>query len=233
MKICVVSLPAINAGKHNLKDSRLDQVHKITGSKKETYIQVEVVGEEDILNAEGVLSSVDAKQDLILKDLEFVETRLGRAESEAEKALLNKLKTLLEKEELIFQGQFSEEEKRLLCGYGMITVKPVALAEPGEAEDPSAILMKAFLGSGYISFFTTGEKETRAWAIKKGATAWEAAGAIHSDIQRGFIRAEIIPLADFIACGGESKAKQAGKLRLEQKGYLMQDGDLANFRFNK
>ncbi len=233
MKICVVSLPGINPGKHNLKDPRLDQVHKITGSKKETYIQVEVVTDEDILDAEGVLSASDSKQDLILKDLEFVETRLSRAENEAEKILLNKLKTLLEKEEFIFKSELSEEERRLLSGYGMITVKPVSLAGSGETEDSNALLVKAFGESGYISFFTTGEKETRAWAVRKGTSAWEAAGAIHSDIQRGFIRAEIISLNDFIACGGENKAKQAGKLRLEQKDYIMQDGDLANFRFNK
>ena len=60
-----------------------------------------------------------------------------------------------------------------------------------------------------------------------------AAGSIHSDIQQGFIRAEIISFTDFIACGGETQSKQAGKMRLEQKDYIMQDGDLANFRFNK
>ena len=84
-----------------------------------------------------------------------------------------------------------------------------------------------------MSFFTTGEKDTRAWLIKQGATAWEASGAIHSDIQKGFIRAEIISFNDFIQCGGESAAKQAGKLRLEQKDYIMADCDLTNFRFNK
>ena len=69
--------------------------------------------------------------------------------------------------------------------------------------------------------------------IKKGITAWEAAGGIHSDIQKGFIRAEIISFNDFLSCGGETQAKQAGKMRLEQKNYIMQDTDLVNFRFNK
>jgi ribosome-binding ATPase YchF (GTP1/OBG family) len=64
-------------------------------------------------------------------------------------------------------------------------------------------------------------------------TAWEAAGTIHSDIQKGFIRAEIISFADFIEAGGETQAKRAGKLRLEIKTYVMQDHDLTNFRFNK
>jgi ribosome-binding ATPase len=86
---------------------------------------------------------------------------------------------------------------------------------------------------GFISFFTTGEKETRAWLIRNGDSAWVASGAIHSDIQQGFIRAEIISFNDFMECGGENKAKQAGKLKVEQKDYVMQDCDLANFRFNK
>ena len=91
----------------------------------------------------------------------------------------------------------------------------------------------AFRESGYISFLTVGGKENRAWPIRKGVTAWEAAGSIHTDLQKGFIRAEIIGFEDFIAAGGETQAKRAGKQRLETKQYVMQDYDLTNFRFNK
>ena len=84
-----------------------------------------------------------------------------------------------------------------------------------------------------ISFLTVGGKENRAWAIRVGTTAWEAAGSIHTDIQKGFIRAEIISFADCIAAGGETQAKHANKLRLETKTYVMQDYDLTNFRFSK
>ena len=94
-------------------------------------------------------------------------------------------------------------------------------------------MVRAFKESGYISFLTVGGKENRAWPIRAGATAWEAAGTIHTDIQKGFIRAEIISFADFIAAGGETQAKRAGKQRLELKTYVMQDYDVANFRFNK
>jgi ribosome-binding ATPase YchF (GTP1/OBG family) len=127
----------------------------------------------------------------------------------------------------------SDEEKKELVKYGLLTAKPVTVAERAELEDINGLLARAVRDAGYISFFTTGEKETRAWLIRKGVSAWEAAGAIHSDIQRGFIRAEIISFNDFISCGGENAAKQAGRLRLEQKEYVMQDTDLANFRFNK
>ena len=146
---------------------------------------------------------------------------------------MNKLKDALEKEKFICSLDLSDDERRLLSAYSLLTKRPVIAIEKQELENLDNLLLKALQDSGYISFFTTGEKETRAWLIKKGATAWEAAGAIHSDIQKGFIRAEIISFADFIQLGGESQAKQAGKLRLEQKDYLMQDTDLANFRFNK
>lgn len=233
MKIAVFSIPEINLGKHNIKDSRLDQVDSITKSKKKTYLQVELAGEDVFLDADAILVLKDSRADLILKDLEFIETRLSRAEDEKEKVLLNKLKNILEKEELIFSTDFIEEEKKLMSGYGLCTNKPVCVADKNDLENLDGLLAKCLLESGFISFFTTGEKETRAWLIKKGTTAWEAAGSIHSDIQRGFIRAEIISFDDFMQAGGETQAKQAGKLRLEQKDYIMQDADLVNFRFNK
>jgi ribosome-binding ATPase len=85
---------------------------------------------------------------------------------------------------------------------------------------------------GLQTFFTVGPKEVRAWTVRVGATAPEAAGEIHTDFQRGFIRAEVIAYAEFIGCGGESKAKEAGKLRLEGKEYVVKDGDVMHFRFN-
>lgn len=233
MKICAFSIPEINPGKYNIKDSRLDQVDSITKAKKKTYIQVEVVGEDAALDADAILVSKDSRTDLILKDLEFIETRLSRAEQEGEKAVLNKFKSALEKEEFISNISLNEEEKKSISAYGLYTNKPVIVAEKQEPEEINALLARCMLEAGYISFFTTGEKETRAWLIKKGITAWEAAGSIHSDIQKGFIRAEIISFHDFISCAGETQAKQAGKMRLEAKEYVMQDADLVNFRFNK
>jgi GTP-binding protein YchF len=85
---------------------------------------------------------------------------------------------------------------------------------------------------GLITFFTAGPKEARAWTTHRGAKAPEAAGEIHTDFERGFIRAETIAFDDFIACGGEAGAKDAGKMRSEGKDYVVQDGDVLLFRFN-
>ncbi len=233
MKIAIFAITDLKPGKYNVKDSRLDQVDSITKSKKKTYLQVELAQEDSALEADAILTLKESCPDLILKDLEFVETRLGRSDQEQEKALLNKLKSILEKEQAIFNAGLADAEKQMMTSYGLFTNRPVIAIDKQELENFDSVLSRAVKESGFISFFTTGEKETRAWLIRNGTTAWEAAGSIHSDIQRGFIRAEIISLSDFLAAGGETPAKQAGKLRLEQKDYVMQDGDLTNFRFNK
>ena len=82
------------------------------------------------------------------------------------------------------------------------------------------------------TYFTAGEKEVRAWTVPVGATAPQAAGVIHTDFERGFIRAEVVAYDDFVACKGEQGAREAGKLRLEGKDYVVQDGDVVHFRFN-
>ena len=94
------------------------------------------------------------------------------------------------------------------------------------------VIRAGYLLLGLQTFFTVGPKEVRAWTVHVGATAPEAAGEIHTDFQRGFIRAETVAYDDFIACGGESKAREAGKLRLEGKEYVVKDGDVMHFRFN-
>jgi len=233
MKISVFAISEIALGKHNVQDVRLDQVDKLVKAKKKTYPQVEIVSENEALEADAIIIPKDAKADLILKDLDFVETRLAKSLEEKEKAVLSKMNEVLEREDFISVLGLSSEEKELISGYGLLTLKPVIVINKEELEDIGALLAKILTQSGFICFLTVGDKENRAWLIKKGTTAWEAAGVIHSDIQQGFIRAEIISFADFIQAGGETQAKQAGKMRLEQKEYIMQDADLVNFRFNK
>jgi ribosome-binding ATPase YchF (GTP1/OBG family) len=85
---------------------------------------------------------------------------------------------------------------------------------------------------GRLTFLTTGDKESRAWTVRAGAKAPEAAGAIHSDLQRGFIRAEVIRWDELLEIGSWSKARELGKLRIEGKDYEVQDGDVLEIRFN-
>jgi hypothetical protein len=233
MKIALFGFSEIKLGKHNLKDPRFDQADELVEADKKTYAQVDVIAEDQLLDADAILASQDSKADLLLKDLEFVETRLGRDPQPAERAALEKIQALLESERFLFNSGLAPEELQAVAAHSFFTNKPITVATSEELQNPDALLVKAFAEAGYVCFLTVGGKENRAWPIRKGMTALEAAGTIHTDMQKGFIRAEIIGFADFIAAGGETEAKRAGKQRLETKQYVMQDYDLTNFRFNK
>jgi GTP-binding protein YchF len=104
----------------------------------------------------------------------------------------------------------------------------LGLAEPGL----NRVIRAGYKLLGLQTYFTAGVKEVRAWTVHIGATAPQAAAVIHTDFERGFIRAEVIAYNDFVACGGEQGAKEAGKWRLEGKDYVVKDGDVIHFRFN-
>jgi GTP-binding protein YchF len=103
----------------------------------------------------------------------------------------------------------------------------VGLAEPGL----NRVIRSGYALLGLVTYFTVGPKEARAWTITKGTKAPQAAGVIHTDFEKGFIRSETIAYADYIACKGEAGARDAGKFRLEGKEYVVQDGDVLHFRF--
>jgi ribosome-binding ATPase len=104
----------------------------------------------------------------------------------------------------------------------------LGLKEPGL----DRVIRGAYKLLGLQTFFTAGPKEVRAWTVRAGATAPQSAAAIHTDFERGFIRAEVIAFSDYIAGKGEAGAREAGKLRLEGKEYVTQEGDVMHFRFN-
>jgi hypothetical protein len=107
-------------------------------------------------------------------------------------------------------------------------LKDLGLSEPGL----DRVIRAAYRLLGLATYFTAGVKEVRAWTIRAGATAPQAAGVIHTDFEHGFIRAEVIGYDDYVACRGEAGAKEAGKLRLEGKEYIVREGDVMHFRFN-
>jgi ribosome-binding ATPase len=107
-------------------------------------------------------------------------------------------------------------------------LRELGLNEPGL----NRVIRAAYRLLGLQTFFTAGPKEVRAWTVRSGSTAPQAAGVIHTDFERGFIRAEVIALDDYLAARGEAGAKEAGKLRLEGKEYVVREGDVVHFRFN-
>lgn len=118
-------------------------------------------------------------------------------------------------------ADLSEDDK-------LIFLSDMGMKEPGL----DRLIRAGYALLGLQTFFTAGPKEVRAWTVPVGATAPQAAGVIHTDFERGFIRAEVVAFADYVACGGEQGAKEAGKLRLEGKDYVVRDGDVMHYRFN-
>ena len=107
-------------------------------------------------------------------------------------------------------------------------LEDIGLDEPGA----SKLIRAAYHLLNLQTYFTAGVKEVRAWTIHKGDTAPQAAGVIHTDFEKGFIRAEVIAYDDFVSYGSEAKVKEAGKMRVEGKEYIVKDGDIMHFRFN-
>jgi hypothetical protein len=233
MKICLFGIAGVPIGKHNVKDHRLDQADQWVEAQKKTYAQVDVVEEKELATCDVILTSQASLSDLLMKDLEFVETRLERGPGEAEKAVLQKLAEGLISEKAVSALGLTAEELGAISAHNFVSSRAVVVGTEAEIAAPETLWVRALKDGGYISFLTVGGKENRAWPIRAGLNAWEAAGTIHSDIQKGFIRAEIISFADFVAAGGETQAKRAGKQRLELKTYIMRDYDVVNFRFNK
>ena len=125
-------------------------------------------------------------------------------------------------------NQLEAEIAELDYEEGLEFLQDMGLDEPGL----NKLIRESYKMLSLITYFTAGEKEVRAWTVKDGSTAPEAAGVIHTDFQKGFIRAETTAYSDFITHQGESGAKEAGKLRSEGSDYIVKDGDVMHFRFN-
>ena len=168
-----------------------------------------------LLTAKEIIYGANVDEEGLAEDNEYVQAlRTYAAERNRE---VIKLCAKIE-EEMV---EFDEEEKQEM-------LESLGVQESGLDQ----IIRKGFEKLGLMSYFTAGVKEVRAWTIRRGTTAPKAAAVIHNDFEKGFIRAEVISYEDFVAYGGEAGAKEAGKMRLEGKDYIVQDGDVMHFRFN-
>ena len=157
---------------------------------------------------------------------------IGNVEDlDVENVLLNQLVNYAQERDSVVLpmcNQLEAEIAELDFEEGLEFLKDMGLEEPGL----NKLIRESYKMLSLITYFTAGEKEVRAWTVKEGSTAPEAAGVIHTDFQKGFIRAETTAFSDFIDHQGESGAKEAGKLRSEGSEYIVKDGDIMHFRFN-
>src|SRR3989442_12911138 len=204
MKISLFAIQGIPLGKHNVKDPRLDQADKLVEAQKKTYAQVDVVEEKEMIAADAVLTTRAALSDLLVKDLDAVETRLGRNPGDAEKAVLQKLADALISEKPVSAAGLTADDLGVISAHNFYSNKPVVVAEEGELAAPDALLVRAFKESGYISFLTVGGKKNPARPIWVGLTGGESAGTIHKGIQKGLIRSRPHSVCDLLNAGREA-----------------------------
>ena len=196
--------------------AHLDELQPVSNfAKKEEELFIELNKELRFLSGKAIIYGANVDEDSLLEDNELVKIVKQHAQEVGAEVI-----TLCAKieEELVTLEE--EEAEEFLADLGV------------EESGLNKIIHTAFAKLNLISYFTAGVKEVRAWTINKGWKAPKAASVIHNDFEKGFIRAEVISYEDFIACHGENGAKEAGKMRLEGKDYVVQDGDVMHFRFN-
>ena len=186
-----------------------------TFSEKEDDMFIQLNQELRFLTNKEMMYGANVDEDGLLEDNNHVKALLGHAKEIGAEVV--KLCAKIE-EELV--GLEDDEREEFLTDLGV------------EESGLDQIIHKGFDKLGLMSYFTAGVQEVRAWTIRKNTTAPKAAAVIHNDFEKGFIRAEVIAYEDFVSFGGEQKAKEAGKMRLEGKDYIVNDGDVMHFRFN-
>jgi hypothetical protein len=224
-------------------EKRLERVKRTakTGNK-EAQAELAVLNkiEESLLKGESVrtidftekeLEFVDALQFITSKPVLYV-CNVDESSAVNGNAFVDKVREEVAKEdaEVLVLAVGTEADINELDDYEerQMFLADIGLEEPGS----SKLIRSAYSLLNLQTYFTAGKKEVRAWTIHIGDTAPQAAGVIHTDFEKGFIRAEVIKYDDYISLGSEAKVKEAGKLSIEGKEYIVQDGDLMNFRFN-
>jgi len=229
LKIAVLGLNFV-LGKKYLEDERLKELASLLHPQKITPLQIEISDSSRLNDADAIILKEDLKEDIIIMDLEKIENLLLKEENF--KDLLIKLKGFLEKEKFLNEISFSLEEEKIIQAFNLLTFKPISLMKEENQEVFNQKIKELYYKSKRLCFFTANQRELRAWEIKEGTTAYTASGLIHSDIQKGFIKAEVINYSVLKEIKDLNQAKGKGLVRLEGKDYIIQDGDLIYFRFN-
>ena len=222
---------------------------------------------DNITHVDGTIDPVRDKEiidtELQLKDLETVESRIGKVSKQAATGdktakrlfdILSRYKAALEQGKSARTVELDKEDRKAVHDLHLLTDKPVlyvcnvdeksaakgnshvdAVREAIRDENAELLIVAAATEADIAeleTYFTTGPDETRAWTYRKGTKAPQAAGIIHTDFERGFIRAEVIKYGDYVALGSEKACREAGKIAVEGKEYVVQDGDIMHFLFN-
>ncbi|MBN3039621.1 MAG: DUF933 domain-containing protein [Candidatus Omnitrophica bacterium] len=219
----------IGAQKYKYKGEYFDKIVDKFKPQKTTNYTVEFI-DDDMQIADAVCYQQSKKLDLVVADLDKIETRMQRSKDEKEKAVLSRFSQLLEKEVLLCDTEIKDGELEFLRTLPLVSLKPCL--SRSEVSDLDALVGEVLDKAGIILFFTAGKKEVRAWSLKAGESILEAAGRIHSDLKRGFIKADVVNCKDLDNFFNMAEARSRGLAEVVDKDYIVKANDIIEIRFN-
>lgn len=221
-------------GKVKYRDARMLALVEKCAPDKISPFFVELAREE-LVKADAIAAAKGSILDVLIHDMERIESRLANAPDAAETSALNKALSFLEKEIPLCDAALTDDETKYLKILAPSSMKPVVAVEVSDPAAPTedeidAIIKAALEKAGIVFFYTAGPKEVHAWPIKKGSDIVECAGRIHSDLERGFIKADIVSFEDFLNAHNMNDARQKGLARVVGKDYTIREGDVIEIR---
>lgn len=228
MKICFLGLD-LPQGKVKYRDEKIVTLDKKLSAQKVTPFYVEFI-KDDPSSCDGFVVAPEHLLDLLILDMEKLEARRDRTTDTGEQELMAKGLHLLEQEIPLCDGQFDPEEWAILRALAPLSLKPTIIArEPLKLNEVIGQLLRR---AGIIFFYTADKKEVRSWPVKRDSDIVTCAGKIHSDLARGFIKADIVNYEDFMGVYNMQEARSKGLVKLVDRDYTIREGDIVEIRFN-
>ncbi len=228
MKIGFFGL-SLEEGKFRYEDPMLKQLELKCKPKKVSPYYAQFVRDE-ATTVDAIVTSKESLLDILIVDMEKCEMRISRTESEPEKALMNKCLKWLEGEKPLCDIELNSDERELLMSVQMVSMKPVLVF--GDSVPQSEMIRDAFDAIGMVFFYTAGPDDVHAWDIRKGSELVECAGKIHSDLARGFIKADLVTIEDFLSSHSFNDCKKLGLAKVVDRDYPISPGQVIEIRFN-
>jgi len=228
MKIASVGID-LPEGKVKYEDKNLTALENKDKPKKVSPFFAEFIG-NDFAHADVIVVPEDKILDLLILDMEKIETRLNRLTNENEKKIMLKCQDGLDKEIPLCDIELTDEEKKILETADTYSLKPVAKIK--SSENINTIIRIALEKARFMFFYTSGPTESHAWLVKKGSEIIDCAAKIHSDLARGFIKGDVVSLEDYLKCHNFTECKSKGLAKVVDRRYIVQPGEIIEIRFN-
>ena len=228
MKIGFTALE-LPEGKIKYIDQKLIALEKKCEPDKVSPFFVEFI-KDQLVQTDALVFAKKNILDLLILDMEKCEARLINSDDTGEKEFLKKCLSYLEKETPLCEAEFSEKEQKYLKTLSPLSAKPVVIID--DISETNELIKKVLEKSGIIFFYTAGKDDVHAWPVNAGSDIVACAGKIHTDLARGFIKADIVSFNDFMKCHNMNDAKSKGFAKLVDRDYIIKDGDIIEIRFN-